>query len=32
MKNQINPHFLFNMLNNVNVLVKKIRKRLQPLL
>jgi len=23
LKNQINPHFLFNMLNNVNVLVKK---------
>lgn len=23
LKNQINPHFLFNMMNNVNVLVKK---------
>jgi LytS/YehU family sensor histidine kinase len=23
LKNQINPHFLFNMLNNVNVLIKK---------
>ncbi|MEJ0102281.1 MAG: histidine kinase [Bacteroidota bacterium] len=23
LKNQINPHFLFNMLNNANVLTKK---------